>query len=104
MARRLQYDVAELFRLWNDTERTRDEVARTLGLTETQLTAVARRHGLPARGRRRRCFTLVDPTPEEIAERAAACRERHMAARRSEDVGNTHSKTSKWRRGICSPR
>ena len=44
------------------------------------------------------------PTPEEIAERAAECRARHMAQRRAEDVSNTYSKVSKWRRGICESR
>jgi hypothetical protein len=47
---------------------------------------------------------MDDPTPEEIAERARECRERHMAQRRAEDVLTTNSKVSKWRAGICSPR
>lgn len=100
VGRRLKYDVAELFRLWNDKERTRDEVARTLGLTETQLTAVARRHGLPARGRRRRCFSMVDPTPEEIEQRKAECRERHYAQRRSESDDTSRIKARRNPGGV----
>lgn len=101
MGKRLEYSVPELFRLWNDKALTRDEVARGLGLTETQLTAVARRHGLPARGRRRRCFTMVDPTPDQILERAEACRQRHYAQRRSEPLEATQSKVSARRRREC---
>ena len=104
MGRRVQYSVTELFRLWADSRLTRAEIARELGVTAGQLTLLAGRHGLAARGRQHRAFSMADPTPEEIAERAAECRARHMAQRRAEDACNTHSKVSKWRAGICSPR
>ena len=104
MGRRVQYSVPDLHRLWADESLTRAEIARELGVTAGQLTLLASRHGLPARGRQHRAFSMADPTPDEIAARAAECRERHMAQRRAEDVGSTQSKASKWRRNICSPR
>ena len=99
-----QVDVPMLFALWGDTTLTRAEVARKLGLTANQLTRLADRHGLGRRGRQHRAFSMDDPTPEQIAERAAECRERHMAQRRAEDVCTTNSKVSKWRAGLCNPR
>lgn len=104
MGRRVTYSVPELFRLWADESLTRAEVARLLGVTAGQLAKLASRHGLGFRGRRQRAFSMDDPTPEQIAERAAECRAKHMAQRRAEDVGSTQSKASKWRRNICSPR
>jgi len=44
-----------------------------------------------------------DPTPDEIAQRAAECRERHYAQRRAEPDDLTNSKVSQWRRGVCCP-
>lgn len=70
----LSFDALLLFRLWNDKSLTRDEVARRLGLSETQLTAAARRFGLPPRGIRRRAYSMDELTPEVIAQRAAAIR------------------------------
>jgi len=99
-----QVDVPMLFRLWGDMTLTRVEVARQLGLTEGNLTRLAARYGLGPRGRQHRAFSMDDPTPDEIAHRAAECRARHMELRRKEDVLVTNSKVSKWRAGICSPR
>lgn len=99
-----QVDVPMLFSLWGDTTLTRAEVARRLGVTANQLTKLAEKYGLGRRGRQHRAFSMDDPTPEQIAERAAACRERHMAQRRAEDVCNTYRKVSQWRAGACQPR
>jgi hypothetical protein len=104
MGQRVTYSVPELFRLWANSDLTRAEVARLLGVTAGQLTKLASRHGLGPRGRQHRAFSMDDPTPEQIAERAAQCREKHMAMRRTEDVTSTHSKVSKWRRGVCQPK
>lgn len=104
MGRRIVYSVPDLFRLWADESLTRSEIARELGVTAGQLTLLASRHALGPRGRHHRAFSMDDPSPDEIAARAAECRERHYAQRRAEDINNTHSKTSKWRRNICSPR
>jgi hypothetical protein len=95
-------DVQLLYRLWNTPTLTRCEIARQLGVPQSYVTYLAQRHKLPPRGRKFRP-PEVDPTPDEIAERARECRERHMALRRSEPVGTTTSKVSKWRGGICEP-
>jgi len=95
-----QVDVPMLFRLWEDMTLTRVEVARKLGVTENHLTRLAARYGLGRRGRQHRAFSMDDPTPDEIAERARECRERHMAQRRAETATATDSKLSK-RRARC---
>ena len=102
--RKRQVDVPMLFRLWGDMTLTRAEIARKLGATENQLTRLAERHGLGRRGRQHRAFSMDDPTPDEIAQRAAECRARHMELRRKEDINTTNSKVSRWNAGICSPR
>jgi len=84
--RKRQVDVPLLFRLWGDMTLTRAEIARKLGTTENQLTRLAERHGLGRRGRQHRAFSMDDPTPDEIAQRAAECRARHMELRRKEDI------------------
>jgi hypothetical protein len=96
-----QVDVPMLFRLWGDMTLTRVEVARQLGLTEGNLTRLAARYGLGPRGRQHRAFSMDDPTPDEIAERARECRERHMAQRRAETATATDSKLSKRRAREC---
>ena len=94
-------DVPTLFSLWGDMTLTRVEVARKLGVTEGNLTRLAERYGLGPRGRQHRAFSMDDPTPEEIAERARECRERHFAQRRAETVTATDSKLSKRRAREC---
>jgi hypothetical protein len=98
--RKRQVDVPTLFSLWADMTLTRVEVARKLGVTEGNLTRLAERYGLGPRGRQHRAFSMDDPTPEEIAERARECRERHFAQRRAETATATDSKLSK-RRARC---
>jgi transposase-like protein len=94
---RVQIDAARLFALWADQSLTRAEVARELGVTAGQLTRLAGRHGLPARARKRRAFSMADPTPDEIAKRAAECRARHMEQRRNETEDRTYTRTvSRW--------
>jgi transposase-like protein len=101
--RERQVDVPLLFQLWADMTLTRVEVARKLGVTEGNLTRLAARHGLGRRGRQHRAFSMDDPTPEEIAQRAQECRERHMALRRAEDTLTTDRKVNHWRAGTYSP-
>lgn len=96
-----QVDVPMMFRLWGDMTLTRVEVARKLGLTEGNLARLAARYGLGPRGRQHRAFSMDDPTPDEIAERARECRERHMAQRRAETATATDSKLSKRRAREC---
>ena len=101
MGRRTDYDVAELFRLWRELSLTRAEVARQIGVSEQRLSKLAERHGLGPRGRQHRAYSMDDPTPEEIAERARECRERHYAQRRAETATATDSKLSKRRAREC---
>lgn len=75
-----QIDVPLLFRLWHDRTLHGDEVAARLGVHRSALSQIARDHGLPRRPpiKNRKPESTErqpsDPTPEEIAERAAAIR------------------------------
>lgn len=79
-------DVPLLFRLWADESLTREQVARRLGCSHAHLARAVKTYGLPARLRRKPLVVPTDPTPDEIAERARECRERHLAQRRREPV------------------
>lgn len=84
-------DAALLFKLWHSDMETPD-IAFALGVSLSTLHNVRQKYGLPKRPRAE--VTLVaDPTPQEIAERARQCRERHFAERR----GETDETTLKWR-------
>lgn len=76
----LLYSVEHLKRLWarGDTYR---QIAAALGCKATTVDDLKRRHKLPNRGRRQG-KPVADPTPDEIAERAALLRERHLAEMR----------------------
>jgi hypothetical protein len=93
-------DLARLYQLWNDHTLTRVKVSAMLGISPTHLTRLVARHKLPPRPRDRNQHAS-DPTPDEIAERARQCRERHYAQRRAEPDDLTNSKVSQWRRGVC---
>ena len=95
-------DLPLLYQLWNDHTLTRVKVSAMLGISPTHLTRLVARHKLPPRPRDKNQF-MNDPTPDEIAQRAAECRERHFAQRRAEPDCSTTSKVSKWRAGICQP-
>lgn len=73
----MQVDSKLLFALW-ESELKNDEIAERLGMTRSQLFGTARRFLLPPRPKNRAAnrtgAKLVDPTPEEILERAAAIR------------------------------
>lgn len=84
MGVKMLVDVQLLFKLWADKKLTKTEIARQIGVTESGLDVLAKRHKLPYRGRKQRAFSMVDPTPEEIAARALECRLKHLAAKRSE--------------------
>lgn len=79
----IQIDVKKLFELWADEDLTHTEVARALGVTSGRLTKLAAQYGLKRRPRRHRAHSMVDPTPEEIAERAMECRLRHLAEKKA---------------------
>jgi hypothetical protein len=56
--------------------------------------------GLPARqpSAMQECYSANDPTPDQIAERARECRERHYAERRGESEMASQSRGSRCRR------
>ena len=101
-SRARQVDVPTLFRLWTQGV-AREVICREFNISGSQLSVLKTRYKLPNRPKRPASLN-ADPTPEQIAERARECRERHLALRRAEDVLNTNSKVSKWRAGICNPR
>lgn len=89
---------AEFRRLW-DQGLTRVEMATHFGCSISKIDTYRMRLNLRKRYvRKTRTGALeTDPTPEEIAERAAECRARHMAEKRREpDV----LPTRKWRREL----
>jgi hypothetical protein len=68
----------KLKQLW-ETQRKTEEIAVHLGISTSHLHTLAKRHNLPKRTHlnvKRRGTADVDPTPEEIAIRAAECRAR----------------------------
>lgn len=65
------YDIDLLRRLWDEGVHI-DEIARLVGCCRHHVYELRVKHGLP---RRRRTAKYVDPTPEEIEQRAAYCRE-----------------------------
>jgi len=78
------YSLAELQRLWA-AGKTHQEIAAALGCSEMYVSQLRERHNLP---RRRRAFhgpQEDDPTPEQIAERAAECRARRVVATPKEE-------------------
>lgn len=80
-ARRYQYDVAQLEQLWA-AGASHCEIAAALGVHEGYVKTLKTRHKLPSRNP-----PEIDPTPEEIAERAAECRARHLEAMRAKKHG-----------------
>jgi hypothetical protein len=86
MSVKMSVDVTLLFKLWADNGLTKTEIARQVGVTERGLDVLAARHKLPSRGKKHRSHSIIDPTPEEIAERALECRLKHLAAKRLEPI------------------
>ena len=93
---RIQVDVQEFFRLWHDPTLSRRDIGLALGVSQSFLSTMAARLGLPRR-QTRHC-EANDPTPEEIAERARECRERHYKERREETP--VASRARAWRREL----
>ena len=52
------------------------EIAAALGCSQSYISRLKVRHSLPDRSRANRDILADDPTPEQIAERAAECRAR----------------------------
>ena len=74
---RLVYDKNVLKRLWA-AGKTHVEIAAVLGCSAGYVEKLRIRHGLPRRPRCHHGPQEDDPTPEQIAERAAECRARRL--------------------------
>jgi hypothetical protein len=86
---------AEFRRLWCESNLDRTELAIHFRCSVSSIDHLRAKLDLPKkkRCRFRPAQVVSDPTPEEIAERARECRERHFAERRSENVPTMR----KWR-------
>jgi hypothetical protein len=69
------YSVARLEQLWA-AGKTHVEIAAALGCATAYVAELVARHNLPRRRRAYHGPQEDDPTPEQIAERAAECRAR----------------------------
>lgn len=67
-----EYDVDLLRRLWLEGVYI-DEIVEQIGCNKYHVYELCKKHGIPKRGRTPKP-KYVDPTPEEIEERAAYCR------------------------------
>lgn len=70
----------ELHRLWHHSDLRAEEVAIELGVSLSSVRRLVREHKVGSRPRvaLQRMRLQPDPTPEEIAERAAECRARRL--------------------------
>ena len=101
--KRPKLSAAEIHRLWVELVPTQ-EIADRAGVSIGTMYSYAQRMKLPKRPKVEKERSTVDPSPDEIERLKAVLKERHIQERMREDVTNTHSKVSKWRNGICSPR
>lgn len=75
-------DVPELFRQWHSGVPVQD-IASHFGVSSQIVYAARNRYGLPKRPRQS-WRERDDPSPEQIAERAAAIKERNLAKMRAQ--------------------
>lgn len=96
MKRRVQICEAQFRRLWAEGL-SRQDLALHFNCSVSWIDNYRMELALPARTRAnpQECYSPADPTPEQIAERARECRERHFAARRSETDEATRARD--WR-------
>jgi hypothetical protein len=73
------YSVARLQQLWA-AGKTHPEIAAALGCATAYVAELVARHNLPRRRPAYHGPQDDDPTPEQIAERAAECRSRRVVA------------------------
>ena len=76
--RSVVYCAATLHQLWARGD-SYQEIAAALGCSQSFVSRLKERHKLPNRQKATREIYEDDPTPEQIAERAAECRERRAA-------------------------
>lgn len=75
----------QILRYWHEDTMTLMDISLRLGCSVTTLSRLASEYRIPRRSAVHQNI-VADPTPEEIAERARECRERHYAERRGESV------------------
>ena len=75
--RDVEYCALTLHRLWASGA-SYIEIAAALGCSQSLVARLKVRHGLPNRQKATRDIFADDPTPEQIAERAAECRARRV--------------------------
>jgi hypothetical protein len=73
-----------LHRLWARGD-SYQEIAAALGCSQSFVSRLKDRHKLPNRQKATKDILADDPTPEEIAERAAECRARRVVATPKEE-------------------
>jgi hypothetical protein len=77
--REVEYCAVTLHRLWARGD-SYQEIAAALGCSQSFVSRLKDRHKLPNRQKATKDILADDPTPEEIAERAAECRARRVVA------------------------
>lgn len=75
--RDVEYCAVTLHRMWASGA-SYIEIAAALGCSQSLVARLKVRHGLPNRQKPNREIFDDDPTPEQIAERAAECRARRV--------------------------
>lgn len=83
MPPRLTYSPLQLHEMWARGD-SREEIAAALGCSTSHVQELCKRHRLPPRQRANKEIFENDPTPEQIAERAAEIKARHLAAMRAQ--------------------
>ena len=78
--------IPDLFKLWN-SDRTTTQVHQELGISYNQLVRLVAQHKLGKKPRVHERLTK-DPTPEEIAERAAEIRRKRETSGRMTATGH----------------
>lgn len=90
-------DPVQLLALWQQGL-TLIQIGAAIGCSASTAGMLVKQHGLPPREQLRK-MPLDDPTPDEIAQRARECRERHFAMRRCESDESVRTKIWRWDRG-----
>lgn len=75
--REIEYCTLTLHRLWARGD-SYQQIAAALGCSQTFISTLKDRHKLPNRQKPNREIFEDDPTPEQIAERAAECRAKRV--------------------------
>lgn len=94
---------SEFRMLWARSHLSRTDLAVHFRCSVSSIDTMRVSLGLPRRksNRRRATQTVPDPTPEELEQRKAECRARHMAERRQEPDSQT---CRQWRESLTTQR